>query len=60
MRFVGPGRRACTCALEGNLPVAVVFVEVTTEPRIVGQDVWPVVPGNMWRPEQPATMCAAL
>ena len=39
---------------------AVVFVDVTTEPRIPGQDVWPVVLDNMWRLEHAAAMCAAL
>ena len=60
MRSVGPVRRAWRCALEGIPSAAVVFVQVTTEPRIPGQDVWPVVPDNMWRPEQVAAMCEAL
>ena len=41
-------------------PAPIVFVEVAEEPRIPGQDVWIVVPSNMWQPQQAATMCAAL
>ena len=60
MWFVGPVCRAHRCAPEGIPVAAVVFVAVTTPPRIPGQDVWSVVPGNMWQPEQWATMCAVL
>ena len=60
LRFMGPVSRAQRC-LPGSFPPApVVFVEVTTELLIPGQDVWPVVPSNMWQPEQVAIMCAAL
>ena len=59
MRFVGPVHRARRCEPEGIPPGAVVLVAVTTVPRIQGRDVSPVVPNNMWRQEDAATMCAA-
>ena len=60
LKFMGPVRRAQRCSGEGMPSAPVVFVEVTEEPRIPGQDVWPVVPSTMWQPQQAATMCAAL
>ena len=59
LRFVGSVCRAVVVALYIKR-APVVFVEVTAEPRIPGQDVWPVVPSNMWEPEQAAVMCAAM
>ena len=52
MQSLGPVHRARRWAPEGFPSLAVVFVEVTTEPRIPGQEVW--------RPVQVAAMCAAL
>ena len=60
LRFVGPVSRARRCSTEGIDTSPVVFLEVTTEPRIPGQDVWPVVANNIWQREQAAVMCAAL
>ena len=59
-RFVGPVRRALRYSPGGIPPAPVVCVDVTAEPGIVGQDVWPVVPSNMWQSEQAAIICAAL
>ena len=59
LRFMGPVRRAQRSSPGGVPPPPVVFLEVTAEPRIPGQNVWPVVPNNMWQPEQAAIMCAA-
>ena len=48
--FLGRARRARGCS-PGSIPTAlVVFVEMTKEPRIPGQNVRPVAPSNMWHP----------
>ena len=47
LRFVGPVHLAERCSPNDIPPAPVVFVEVTAEPRILGQDVWLVVPSNM-------------
>ena len=60
LRFMSPMRRAQSCSSGGMPSAPVVFVVVKGKPRILGQDVWPVVRSNMWRPKQAATMCAAL
>ena len=57
---MGPTRRAWWCLPAVIPPAPIMFVEVTAEPRIQGQDVWRVVPSNMWQPEQATIMCAAL
>ena len=60
LRFVGLVCWAQRCS-PGGIPLApVVLVKVTVEPSVPGQDVWPVLTGNMWQPEQAAKMCAAL
>ena len=60
IKNVRPLCRARRCAPEGIPPAAVVLVELTTEPHRPGEDIMPVVPNNMRRPQQAAAMCAAL
>ena len=60
LRSLGPVCRTYRCTA-GDVPQApAVFVEVTRPPRIQGQDVWPVVPSNVWQAEHAAAMCRAL
>ena len=57
---VGPVCRAKRCTPGGIPQASIMFVEVTTEPHIPEQDVWPVVPNKMWRLEQATAMFAVL
>ena len=41
LRFMGPVRWAQRCSPGSIPPAPVVFVQVTKEPRVLGQDVWP-------------------
>ena len=59
-RELGPVRRAHRCT-SGDIPQApACFVEVRRPPKVQGQDVWPLVPSNMWQAEHAAVMCRAL
>ena len=48
LRFLGAVRRVRT-STPMNIPQASsMFVEVTKEPGVPGQDVWPMILSNMW------------
>ena len=48
LRFSGPVCRAGRCTPEDIPQAVVVFVEVPKKPRVLGQDVRPVAPSNLW------------
>ena len=60
LRFLGPVCRACRCTPEDIPQAPAVFLQVMKKPCVLGQDVWPVAPSNMWQAEQAAAMCWAL
>ena len=60
LRFLGPLHRACRCTPENIPQTLAVFVDVMKEPRVPGQEVWPVALSNMWQSGQAAAMCKLL
>ena len=60
LRFLGPVHWARKCSPKSIPQAPGVFVEVMSEPRILGQDVCPVAPSNMWQSEEVAAMCESL